>query len=293
MVRRRVTSAGQQASFVWRPLHPELARDLSDARMQLHHAAQLVSAMGISYLPHAADDSHTNLGWIDGDVSALASHVVTATPPIQLAVRPDPFALLVLEGGEPCDVFALHGRTVSEAETWVRQQLSARRLDAATYTLKKHYTIPPHPVDGTAAFDASAASAFEQLRAWYADASVVIEALVAKTPNSSPVRCWPHHFDIATLIEVAPKTETAPQKTISLGMEPGDGYYAEPYFYASMYPSPSAVPQVALDGGGTWHSHEWIGAVLPGSRVSHEDQRAQLTAFVESAARESRSALRG
>jgi hypothetical protein len=69
-------------------LHPELARNLGDARLQLHHAAQLVAAMGISYLPHADDDSHTNLGWIDGSASALASHVVNATPHIRWVQAP-------------------------------------------------------------------------------------------------------------------------------------------------------------------------------------------------------------
>src|SRR4051812_30076366 len=43
---------------------PETATRLSDARRQLHHAAQFATAAGISYLPARPDDSHTNLEWL-------------------------------------------------------------------------------------------------------------------------------------------------------------------------------------------------------------------------------------
>jgi hypothetical protein len=67
-------------------------------------------------------------------------------------------------------------------------------------------------------------------------------------------------------------------------MEPGDAYYDEPYWYASVYPAPRAdAPRAALDGGGVWHTRDWIGAVLPGSRLSDSEQPAQVAAFLDSA----------
>jgi hypothetical protein len=69
-------------------------------------------------------------------------------------------------------------------------------------------------------------------------------------------------------------------------MEPGDGYYAEPYFYVNMYPAPPASRVTArLDGNGMWHTHEWIGAALPGSRLGTDNQRAQIESFLGSAVR--------
>ena len=274
----------------WRPLRPDIARNSTDARLQLHHAAQLVSAIGISYLPPQPDDSHTNLEWL-ATISSLASHAVSGPSPIRLAVRPHPFALLLLDAGGQRATLPLHGCTVAEAANWVRQQLAAQGVDATAYTLAKHFTIPPHAVAESAPFDATDANAFDELGAWYANAALVLDAVVAQTPNASAVRCWPHHFDLATLIEIAPGNGS--RKTISLGMEPGDSYYAEPYFYASMYPSPAADEQRgALDGGGMWHTREWIGAVLPASRVGRDGQRAQLDAFVASAIRECTVLLR-
>src|SRR5215216_3833501 len=222
-----MTADGLRTTPSWRSLHPEAARTLSDARLQLHHAAQLVAAIGISYLPAQPDDSHTNFEWL-ARIDALASNEVPATSPIRLAVSPHPFALLFLAAGEPRATLPLHGRTMSDAVAWIRQQLADCGLHTDAYTLAKHYVIPSHPVSHSAAFDETAANAFEELCAWYSNAALILERVVSATANSSPVRCWPHHFDIATLIEVAPSRAGQPAKTMSVGMEPGDNYYAEP-----------------------------------------------------------------
>jgi hypothetical protein len=56
--------------------------------------------------------------------------------------------------------------------------------------------------------------------------------------------------------------------------------------------SPSPKPEAGkapLGGGGTWHTQDWVGAVLPGSRVSDEDAGAQIAAFLTSAVAACRS----
>ena len=51
------------AAHAWSPIDASRARSLSDARRQLHLAVQFGASFGISYLPPAPDDGHTNLGW--------------------------------------------------------------------------------------------------------------------------------------------------------------------------------------------------------------------------------------
>jgi hypothetical protein len=129
---------------------------------------------------------------------------------------------------------------------------------------------------------------FEQLAIWYSNSAAALEAIVSATPGASPIRCWPHHFDIATLIEVAPG------KAINLGMDPGDDYWREPYFYASMSPPPdAAAPRAELAGNGLWHTRDWIGAVLPASRIDSANQQAQVDAFIRSAMGACRGLLLG
>ena len=275
-----MTEPGNERRRTWREVDPASGRDLVDARLQLHHAAQLATAFGISYLPAQPDDSHTNLEWIDS-LGALASKA-SGSASIRLAVRASPFAILVLDAkASALATYPLDGRTIGDAAQWVRGQLATHGFDGGRYTLERHYEIPRHRVDDGAAFESStSASSFRALASWYANAASALEPVVATMPNASPVRCWPHHFDIATLIQVAPG------KTISLGMEPGDDDYPEPYFYASVYPSPGAeAPRDDLAGNGMWHTRAWIGAVLPASRLGATGQQTQVDEFISSAVR--------
>ena len=51
------------------------------------------------------------------------------------------------------------------------------------------------------------------------------------------------------------------------------------------YPSPPADAVTApLAGDGEWHTHEWVGAVLPGSRVRPaQSGESQIAEFMDSA----------
>ncbi|MEP6491081.1 MAG: hypothetical protein ABJF01_00295 [bacterium] len=279
-----MTGMSRDAGTTWRALDPHESPNLVDARLQVHHAAQLVSALGISYLVHEPDDSHTNLEWLDA-LGALAGRPIMGSSLIRGAVRFHPLALLTLDDhNAPRATMPLHGVTITGAAEWMRARLAECDLDPAAYTLDKHYTIPSHRVAGAGAFDDSAAAAFENLSRFYSDASLALEQIAGATPNAAPVRCWPHHFDIATLLEVTDESGAAARKTISLGMTPGDAYYHEPYFYASMYPSPSTDGvRPPLEGRGDWHSLDWLGAVLPGSRLVASTQQTQVDAFLSSA----------
>jgi hypothetical protein len=175
----------RKARHAWHQLDPALAPRLADARLQLHHAAQFVAAMGISFLPAAGDDSHTNMHWFAG---TLASHVV-GPQPTRLGLRPHPFELVVLGGDAPLATLPLHDNTINDAASWIRARLSAVGLSGERFTLDKHYTIPAHPVDRGAAFDASADAAFAELGRWYADAAMLLDVVAARSTNASPARC--------------------------------------------------------------------------------------------------------
>ena len=146
----------------WLDVDPGRATRLSDARLQLHHAAQLVAAMGISYLPKADDDSHTNMEWIAG---ALASTAVGGRP-FRLGVRPDPSRSSSSAATWSSHRYSLHGNTIDDAAAWIAPVVTeARPRLAARYTLAKHYTIPPHPVARGVPFDTTDAATFERAAA--------------------------------------------------------------------------------------------------------------------------------
>jgi hypothetical protein len=201
-------------------------------------------------------------------------------------MRFSPFSLLLLDERQTVATYSLHGKTIQDAFAWLREALPDVDADPARLTLRRHYTIPGHPVDDGAPFDAADDRAFDELSRWYADAALLLCEVASLTPGASEVRCWPHHFDIATLIEVAPARGTEHARTVGVGMEPGDNSYREPYVYVNMYPSvPASKATAVLDGGGRWHTHEWLGAVLTGSRLGKSNQRDQVDRFIRSAVR--------
>jgi hypothetical protein len=266
---------------------------LTDARLQLHHAAQIAVSAAISYLAARADDSHTALTW-DGSNRALTTESITAERDTRIALRLEDLTLLVLGGSSNGPkAFTLPGRTITEANQWMGEAVAEVGLDPARLTSRKHYTIPAHPVAAGARFSGGIGRELEELARYWGNAAGLLEATARATAGGSPVRTWPHHFDIATLVAL-PETGDRGRRTIGIGQSPGDDSYAEPYWYVGPYPYPATRDLPPVEGGGHWHTTGWLGAALPASRfVSAQDQRAQVVTFVDSAVAVCRALLGG
>src|SRR5262249_47997239 len=149
------------------------------------------------------------------------------------------------------------------------------------------YDIPSHPVADGAAFLLADPAALGELARWYDGADAVLRALQSDRPQASPVRCWPHHFDIATLITVAAKEADREARTLGVGLSPGDDSYAEPYWYVTPWPFPEDRQGLAPLSAGSWREAGWFGAVLRGTEIvtltSASEQADRVGAFLESA----------
>ena len=266
-----------QTSIHWQRVGSVAPTQLAEARETLHHAAQLLALVGASYIPARADDSHTSMIWLD-DREALATQVVDAARPFRVALRVVDLTMLMLDvaSAEPA-VFPLAGRTRDEAIAWLRARIGDAGGNAADLRTSLHFSIADHPTDHGAQF-VRHSDALVELGRWYANAAAVLDARREQTPAAGEVRCWPHHFDIATLVT----TTGGALQTIGTGMSPGDASYGEPYFYVAPYPRPpSALPPLAI---GDWHTEDWFGAVLRGSEIvqlSETDQRVLVSRFTE------------
>ncbi len=274
------TSTRSATTRTWQAIRPEEGAQLSESRLQLHHAAQFASAAGISFLKHRPDDSHTNMEWVPA-LAGLFSRVIPARIPFRIGVRPADLTLLIAtDKDQSIARYRLHGRSIVEATQWIRTQIGRLGADAARYSLKRHYDIPAHAVALGDSFDASERSHFEELSKWFSNGASMLNSVARSMHDASEVRCWPHHFDIAMLIKVGTT------RTVGTGLEPGDRYYDEPYFYVSIRPHPPAAQARArpLWGRGTWHTREWVGAALVGSRLERASaQERQVREFIDSA----------
>jgi hypothetical protein len=249
----------------WETLGAVEPRQLTDARLQLHWAAQAAAAVGKQLVPHQPDYGEQSFQWL-GEPRALVQGLVAGKQPFRAAVRPWPAALLLLdEAGSALAEFLLEGKTLDEAYEWTHIEVE-RVLGwyLKTPLERPGNDLPAHPVARGAAFSTSEPG-FAELGRYFADADRVLRALADRNPGASAVRCWPHHFDLATLIPLDSGTDPEKARSMGAGFSPGDDSMAEPYFYVLPWPAPAihALPQLA--GGGRWQTAGWVGAVLAAS----------------------------
>ena len=157
------------------------------------------------------------------------------------------------------------GKTLDEAYAWLGASLNV--------TLERpEYEIPAHPVGSGAVFDPDM-DALAELARWYGNAYGVLAALTEAHPEASPIRCWPHHFDLAALITLPLADGERTPRTVGVGMSPGDGSYAAPYGYVTPWPYFWEEPRPELSAG-QWHLDQWLGAVLTAGDWTSEDDSA-------------------
>jgi hypothetical protein len=192
--------------------------------------------------------------------------------------------LAIGDAGRVKAELSLAGRTLDEGMAWAAAQLGR----APGSLVRPAYDMPDHPGLRGEAFRLQPSAAFQELAAFYDDAARLLAAVAAGEPGASEVRLWPHHFDLATLITVAPAAKGEQARTIGVGLSPGDASYAEPYLCVSPWPYPDAAwkpPQLA--GQGRWHSQGFCGAVLTGSDLvmagGAEAQAARAVEFLRAA----------
>src|SRR5215468_10005588 len=164
----------------WEPLGAVPPRELVPARLVLHWAAQLVAAAGEALLGRRPDDSQSALTFAGG---AFLGQPIGGRA---VALRA-PELILFVEGGK----LELAGKTREDALTWLGRALGHDG------PLPPYPHVPPaHPVGGGAPFPAPGAGEAELTR-WFANASSILDRLVARRREASPILLWPHHFDIA------------------------------------------------------------------------------------------------
>jgi hypothetical protein len=264
----------------WRPLRGVDKPRLHEARLQAHYAVQWLARAARAYVPRQPDDGHTSLQWEDG-LDGFVTHPLSNGMRVSLQITTLTLALHSGDGQTCVQSFPLTGRTDMQAGEWVGEQLGACGFDARALDGPSPYKIPEHAIAQGASYDAAgSAEAQTELAAWYANAQAALgrveRLMIERKLTTSPVCCWPHHFDLATLT-LLPTSNVDITGSIGAGFSPGDEYYDEPYFYVSVYPEPSPVMLPALPAMGHWHTHEFTAGVKPAHKILSAKDRATET----------------
>ncbi len=259
---------------------------LINSRVQLHYAIQFIAATGAALAEPLPDHSHTSLAW-HPNLEIFVGAAVQTTQPFQVALMPASLTLVLLnQQSAAIASLPLHGKTMAEGLTWLRQESAKLGADANKIVFLDYPPddFPDHPLAHGATFEATQTPTLQELTDYYANTYGQLQNIIATVEDATAIRIWPHHFDMATLIMLPGMREGVPL-TVGVGFSPGDTSYTEPYWYVSPYPYPNITHLPGLEGEGFWHTQYWVGAVLKASQLAPtaETQQNQLKAFLHSA----------
>ena len=263
-------------SEIWDALGRIPPTALVEARLQAHHAVQWVTRAACANIMPMPGDTHTNLGWKQKHAALLSHDLQRAgNDRLRVGLIIASLTLIVVRDDTIAAQFPLDGKTNAQAGAWLDGFAAGVGL-ALPGGATLPYTIPAHPVGESRPYSGAVLrDEYAALARWFASADEILTDIRAGFPagTASPVRCWPHHFDIATLYTLGDgDAETAP--AVGVGLSPGDSAYAEPYFYVSPWPRPAAERLPPLPAPADWHTGEFVAAVLTGtSLVALPDRR--------------------
>ena len=207
-------------------------------RIAVHDALQPAAAVGRTLAIPRPDHSHQSFTWS----SAHEAFVQESRSGLRLC---DLTLLLI---GDGVQEFPLRGRTVDDGFRFYEERLGCA-LDREQTSSD---TLEPEEHE------------LAVIARLYAQANRILESLQTRIPNASPVRLWPHHFDIAFLAG-----------SLGIGFLAGDDSIDEPYWYVYNTPMPDPLPPLSL---GEWHRGHWTGAIL-----KRDPDPATITKFLEEA----------
>ncbi len=264
-----------------------------DARVMLQWAAQVVGDAGNTLAPPADDTGHSAMRY-------QPYHRLLATVPLagaaeRVALDVVGYRWVVLdEAGTEVAAIGIADSTLARGKDFVRQTLTSARGGAAIPELvSPDFELPGHAIGHGALFAAPPPAQREVIDRWFRGAHGLL-SVFGQRPDASEVRCWPHHFDIATLITLDPDQPDAEKaRSIGVGLSPGDEIHDEPYFYVTPWPYPPVGSLPALGVGGAWVTEGWVGALLTATAMLEHGGGEAAAAFLASAVEASEGLLGG
>jgi hypothetical protein len=252
----------------WRHLSEVDPHRMTEARLQAHYAAQWLARAARAYAPEQPQDAHTNLGW-DNQLGGLVTHVLKNGERIGLQIEGLTLAIMNRYGARSTRAFVLSGHTDAEARAWLGGEMSRDGLDATALDAPSPYEIPSHAIaKGARYLTRGLGETLAQLSHWYANADAMLslmrQDMIARKLAPPPVRCWPHHFDLDTLLTFGAGKGA---RTMRVGFSPGDNYYNQPYFYVSLWPPPDVTTLPRLPAIAHWHTTDFTGAIVPALKI--------------------------
>ncbi len=259
--------------------------NLFESWREAHYAAQAAAELGKGWAEPRGDDSHTSFAWFRGE-DGRGLEGVPATGPKGLVCRLkfEGLELSLYDGkGRTVADFTLAGHTLAEAMAWM-ETACTHELGPRLQASVPAPDLPAHAVASGAVFTPDP-DGENDVADVYDATFLVLERLRGVDSRFGEVRCWPHHFDMASLAVVEQDGAGAMTKTIGVGITPPDGLDDHGYWYVSPWAREGVAGEPvyrALSHGRWQHRGGGVSmALLSVHEVAGEGDRShKLAAFL-------------
>jgi len=223
----------------WWELAGHDSADLAQAWAQAHHAIRLAGLVGKSWASPRGDGQHAAMTWYSGQGlldGLFASEPVAGDRPMRGVIRLWNLDLLfVEESGAPIDQTELVGITLNDARNWMIRAIE-QQAGKPNRAVPENQSTPEHPVAASAKFGGLSQMAHAELLRLYGNTASVLEQVSWTVDGASPVRMWPHSFELSTQVMLS-KDEKMPPKLVVMGLAPPGKLSAGGYWYVAPWRS--------------------------------------------------------
>ena len=226
---------------------------------ELHQAAQYLAAAGISFIEKKPDDSHTNVGWNIVD-NSMVTHVFGNQN--QLSINLSTVKIEWLNNGSVSNEVPLNSKSHGEIIQWIADQAKANNI-GKSFTYLFHYALPYQEIKNDFRFSLNAKSLM-LIAKELTKAQKAFEQFLEGQKLASPIRIWPHHFDLGIYTKL--KSENT---FMGAGLAIPDSLVDDFYFYASGYKNGEAIATKSFEKmtNGDWRK-DWNGATIASCNIT-------------------------
>lgn len=270
--------------FDWSRLGRTPPAALVEARKLAHCAAQWPARSARANLSAVPDDSHSAFSWDASHAALVCKPLPAKGGEVRVGIRLARLELIITGGDNVLDAFQFEGKADASAGVWLDSKLRTLGLKP-TEGVKLPYEPPDRAASARAYELRMLGRELGELSRWFAGPAETLQDFSAKLAGlrPGPVLCWPHHFDIATLVPLDSGGGES-VRSIGVGFSPGDGFYAQPYVYINPSPRFDGGKLPDLPAPGHWHTEGFFGAVATGDELLQmKDRSRAVLSFITAA----------
>jgi len=158
---------------------------------ELHLVAQYLAAAGISFIEKKADDSHTNIAW-NKILNRMETHKFNSD--FQLGYNLNSSNIEWIEKNSVTASINVNTNTHQSILNWISDQVNTHGI-SKEFVYQFHYELPYNLPEKDHVFYLNA-DKLSVIASELTKAQDTFEGFLNDKNLDSPIRIWPHHFDI-------------------------------------------------------------------------------------------------